>query len=287
MGYLHIDNLYKAQEILLFKECYALEKIHGTSAHVRWKNGDAVHFFSGGTKHAIFVNIFSDEHIAHMKEVFESMGCEKVVVYGESYGGKCQGMSNTYGKQDRFVVFDVCVNDMWLDVPNAEQVAKRLGLDFVPYEKCVTDVDVLTAIRERPSEQAVKCDITEPRRREGIVLRPLIEVTKNNGSRIIAKFKNDEFGETKTPREIDPNKLTILKEAKAIADEWVTEMRLNHVLQKFPSAGIEETGNVIKSMIEDVEREGKDEIVVSYEARKAIGTKTAQMFKKRVQTIQN
>ena len=29
MGYIHIGNLYKDQEILLFKECYALEKIHG------------------------------------------------------------------------------------------------------------------------------------------------------------------------------------------------------------------------------------------------------------------
>ena len=30
MGYMHIDNLYKDQRILQFKECYALEKIHGT-----------------------------------------------------------------------------------------------------------------------------------------------------------------------------------------------------------------------------------------------------------------
>lgn len=29
MGYLHISNLYKDIDILLFKECYALEKIHG------------------------------------------------------------------------------------------------------------------------------------------------------------------------------------------------------------------------------------------------------------------
>lgn len=34
MGYLHIDNLYKAQEILAFRTCFALEKIHGTSANV-------------------------------------------------------------------------------------------------------------------------------------------------------------------------------------------------------------------------------------------------------------
>ena len=36
MGYRHIDNLYKDQRILLFRECFALEKIHGTSAHVSW-----------------------------------------------------------------------------------------------------------------------------------------------------------------------------------------------------------------------------------------------------------
>jgi hypothetical protein len=32
MAYLHIENLYKARDIMLFRECYAMEKIHGTSA---------------------------------------------------------------------------------------------------------------------------------------------------------------------------------------------------------------------------------------------------------------
>lgn len=39
MSYMHIDNLYKSQTLLMFRECYALEKIHGTSAHVMWKDG--------------------------------------------------------------------------------------------------------------------------------------------------------------------------------------------------------------------------------------------------------
>lgn len=46
MAYLHIENLYKARDIMLFRECYAMEKIHGTSAHVGW-NG-SLYFFSGG-----------------------------------------------------------------------------------------------------------------------------------------------------------------------------------------------------------------------------------------------
>src|SRR5690348_10996218 len=37
MGYLHIGNLYKTQDLLLFRECYALEKVHGTSAHITCK----------------------------------------------------------------------------------------------------------------------------------------------------------------------------------------------------------------------------------------------------------
>jgi hypothetical protein len=289
MGYLHIQNLYKAQEILLFRECYALEKIHGTSAHIGWDIDRGMHFFSGGTSHNIFTGIFNEDHQAHMETMFKDMGCQKIKVHGESYGGKMQGMSHTYGKENRFVVFDVKINDLWLNVPAAEQIAKDLHLDFVPYVKCLTDIEILTAIRMSPSEQAIKCGITEPKKREGIVLRPLIELHKNNGKRIIAKYKNDEFIETKTKREIDPSKLVVLEEAKAIAEEWVTEMRLTHVLQQFPDFKMEQTGDIIKTMViikamvQDIEREGQNEITMSKDARKEIGKATVQMLKKRLQ----
>src|SRR3990167_11482310 len=49
MSYMHIENLYKAQDILAFKRCFALEKIHGTSAHVAWRDGSVV-LSSGGEK---------------------------------------------------------------------------------------------------------------------------------------------------------------------------------------------------------------------------------------------
>ena len=39
---------------------------------------------------------------------------------------------------------------------------------------------------------------------------------------------------------------------------------------------------IIKAMIEDVYREGKDEIVESREATKAIGNKTVQLFKQKL-----
>ncbi len=70
MGYMHIDNLYRAQEILSFKTCYALEKIHGTSANVSWKDGK-VWFSSGGEKRERFVTLFDESAlIARFAERF-------------------------------------------------------------------------------------------------------------------------------------------------------------------------------------------------------------------------
>ena len=277
MSYMHIDNLYKNQDILLFKECYAMEKIHGTSAHISWNDGE-LRFFSGGTKHEDFVNIFDDFLI----DGFTLLGQSKVVVYGESYGGKCQGMSKTYGKDNRFVAFEVRIGESWLDVPNAQKVVESLGLDFVPYVRCATDLDTLNYWRDQPSIQATKNGIEGEHKREGVVLRPIIEVIKNNGERIIAKHKADDFIETKTPRSVDKDKLQVLADADAIAQEWVTEMRLTHVLQSFEVIGIEQTGSVISSMIADVEREAEGEIVQSPEARRAISRRVALMFKNRL-----
>ena len=277
MGYMHIDNLYKNQEILMFKECYALEKIHGTSAHLTFKKGQSdIKFFSGGEKQDKFEAIFNKEELL---DKLNLSGVAEVTVYGEAYGGKCQGMSKIYGKELRFTAFDVKIDDCWLAVPQAEGFVKELGLEFVWWTKIPTDeIDVL---RDRDSEQAIRNGMGEGHKAEGMVLRPLIELTKNNGNRIIAKHKRDDFKETKTPREVSPEQLKVLADANEVADEWVTPMRLNHVLDKIEGgANMEKMRDIIISMIEDVKREGEGEIVWSNAVSKAIGKKTAQMTKK-------
>ena len=57
MGYYSIDNLYKNQDIFLFKECYAMEKIHGTSAHIGVRD-EKIRFFSGGVPPEELVKLF-------------------------------------------------------------------------------------------------------------------------------------------------------------------------------------------------------------------------------------
>lgn len=256
-----------------------MEKIHGTSAHLSWKDRKLA-FHSGGAAHANFVKIFDGETL--YSKLAEKMGDEAVTIFGEAYGGKEQGMSNTYGKELKFVAFDVQIGGVWLSVPQAEDFVKSLGLEFVHYVKVPTDLEALNKERDADSVQAVRNGVGEGKMREGVVLRPLIELCKNDGGRIICKHKRDEFRETQTTRAVvDPAKMRVLEDAAAVASEWVTARRLEHVLDKIPQPwDIKQTPLVISAMIEDVTREGRGEFEETPEVKKAIGRKSAEMFKK-------
>jgi hypothetical protein len=276
MGYMHIDNLYKNQEILMFKECYALEKIHGTSAHVSWRSKEKEVRFFTGEGHDHFIALFDKEKLIRNCETLFTG--KNIIFYGENFGGKIQGMKETYGVDRKFRVFDVKVDDKWLAVPLAEEITKSAGLQFVHYVHCSTDLESLNYERDKPSTEAMLAGCGE-KPGEGVVLRPLVELTKNNGSRLICKHKRAEFRETNRIRQVSPEELEILSKTKDIADEWVTTMRLQHVLQKMEVSGIEDTPKVMNAMLEDIKREGEGEIEWSKEADKAIFRASAVLFK--------
>jgi len=277
MAYMHIDNLYKATDILRFKECYALEKIHGTSARVSYKSG-RIDFFAGGSKHEDFIALFDkDELLARFAEIIpEGKSCG---VYGEAYGGKLQGMSKMYGTKLRFVCFEVKIGDTWLNVPDAEDVVKKLGLEFVAYDVISTDIETLDQYRDADSIQAIRNGMGEGHTREGIVLRPMLEVKKNNGERIIAKHKAAWSSEVKTPRKVGVD-LKAVAEAEEIVREWVTLERIKHVVDALTlEKDVASIGKLIKGMVADIEREGKGEVVMSQRVGKEIGRATAVLFK--------
>lgn len=268
MGYMHIDNLYKNQDILLFKSCYALEKIHGTSAHVSCEK-DTLRFFAGGYSHQEFMELFDQDAL------LEKLKSLDVVIYGECYGGTIQKMSHIYGKEVKFVAFDVKISGLWLSVPQAESFCSEIGIEFVDYVFIPTEITQINQQRDKHSTQAMRNGMDFGCMREGVVLRPPIEVTKNNGARIMAKHKNDSFKETRTPRKIHPEKLKVLEDARAIAREWVTPMRITHVLDKINEPCMEKMREIILAMQEDIKREGEGEIVWNKETKAVIGKATA------------
>jgi hypothetical protein len=156
----------------------------------------------------------------------------------------------------------------------------------VDYVKIPCTIEAMDAERNKDSVQAIRNGMGPGHKREGVVLRPLEEFRTNNGARVIVKHKNEEERETKTKRDVNPEARKIFENAKAIAEEWVTPKRLEHVLQKLPEAvDMTSTPIVIKAMVEDVYREGSGEIVESKEATAAIGKATAILFKNHFQNM--
>jgi hypothetical protein len=290
MGYAHIENLYKRQDVLMFKEVYALEKIHGTSAHLSWREGK-LHLHSGGASSAAFMGLFD---LAKLVEAFGKLGHANVTVYGEAYGGSVMKMRPTYGPTLRFVVFDVQIGDTWLNVPNAEDVAHKLGLEFVAYEKVAAEVAVLDFERDRSSRQAIRNGMGDGHHAEGIVIRPLQELIRSNGERVIAKHKRLEFAERASGADtkvVDPAMLAGLAEAEKIAMEWVTDMRMLHVTERLKATlgrppEMKDTSAVLTAMKEDVYREAGAEVVRSRAADHAISTRARILFHAGIQKIQ-
>ncbi len=284
MGYMKIPNLYSDQTIMMFKKVWVTEKVHGTSAWILYY-GDSkrMNFHPGGAKQMNFEALF-DEEALHFK-LTEIFGEKKVRIYGEHFGGKLMKMSGTYGKTNQFIVFEIQVDDCFLSFEKIPPLCEKLDLMCVPGEIIDCTLEKLDEVRDRPSLVSKMLGIEGDKAREGIVIRPLIELTQNNGKRTIAKHKNDAFRETTSKRKpgVSPE---VLLEAEAIADEWCTHMRFMHVLDAFlPSPSIKQTGEVIRAMREDIVVEADGEFEMTSTIEKAISKKTSYFFRGYLQKL--
>ena len=292
MSYKHIENLYKNKTVLMFKRLYALEKLHGTSANLsfHFHNDEntgipyyTVGYFSGGATYETFVKLFNEENL--LKRVHDLQFNQDFWVYGEAYGGKMQGMSETYGKELKFAAFEVKIGQKWMNVPYAHEICTKLRLEFVHYEEIDADPEIIDKLANSASIQAQRNEVVNPKLpREGVVLRPLEEFLHPDGiGRIVAKHKNNIYKEREhAPKISNPEELKVLEDAKEIAQEWVVEGRLEHVLDKLKAQGMivseKKMNTIIKAMIEDIEREAEGEIVFNKQVRKAISQKTSKLF---------
>lgn len=303
MGYRKITNLQIDHPLFQFKEVYACEKIHGTSTHISFtKEGEEwkTRVFSGGIKYPDFIFMLNvkyklQEIPALLTNLTDSQ-TRSVTIYGEGYGGRCQNMGDVYGPTN-FVAFEVSkvvqrpegAKEIWLDVPRAERFVKALGLPFVFYEKGPATPEWLDAQRNRPSEQAKRNGMGDDKIGEGIVVRPPMELYDDQGGRLLAKYKREGFRETTTARPLTEAEIKVLKDAEEIANEWVVEERLNHVLSALVAKGhsqltIRDTRLVMDAMVEDVSLEAVGKIEWSEAAGWAIGKRAAELFKMRCQT---
>nr|URM61922.1 ankyrin repeat domain containing protein [Mimivirus sp.] len=287
MGYMHIESLYKCPEFFeLFPQVYCMEKIHGTSTWIYFDPKQPIRFHSGGENSVAFKNIFDEFFLTNkLLQIACDNNWSLIKIHGEGYGGKQQGMRKTYGDMLKFIVFDIYVESVdssiapkFLNVPDAEKMASELNLEFVHYVCIENNPKLIEQESDSMSIQAIRNGLGSDKAREGVVIKPLVESVMPNGKRAIMKHKNADFWEIKSRRPLG-ERLQVVESINEIVEDWVTEQRFNHVIDRVLQnkvvkvLEISDIKILLDLMVEDVKRESEGEVIWSEEVVKAIRKK--------------
>lgn len=177
-------------EYLSGNEWVWTEKIDGTNVRVGW-NGQAIDL--GGRTSDAQMPLFL---VKRLQELFANdalaavFGTEpgNVMLVGEGYGAKIQKAGGLY-KPDGcdFILFDVLIDDVWLERANVENIAAKLGVGVVPIVARGSLAEAIEAVKVGfPSAIGTA-------QAEGLVMRPAVELKDRRGHRIITKLKHRDF----------------------------------------------------------------------------------------------
>ena len=167
--------------------------VHNCNIRVIW-DGHAV-FFGGRTENAQIpshlVNKLNDLFGGTNKEeIFEQkFGETKVILFGEGFGEKIQKGGGLYGPVD-FILFDVFCGGMWLKRDSMEDIANTFGIRTVPIVGTGTLPEAVEYVRQHPHSKLREAEM------EGVVCRPLCELSDRRGNRLIVKVKCRDFEES-------------------------------------------------------------------------------------------
>lgn len=168
------------------------EKIDGTNIRVMW-DGHKVQF-AGRTDnadlHKDLVKRLEELFGGQTNEqIFEQMFGEKdVSFYGEGYGAGIQSGGDYLQSKD-FVMFDIEVQDMFLERKDVEEIAKSFNVKCVPIVLMGTIQQGIDFIRNKP--ESIFAEKKRPM--EGIIGTPILEMKDKRGNRIIVKIKVEDF----------------------------------------------------------------------------------------------
>ena len=117
-----------------------------------------------------------------------------VYIYGEFYGKKIQAGGNYDKDNNRFAVFDICVQGWYIPIDMLNDYCTKLGLPVAPYIGQMTIDEAEMKVRK-----GFKTLVPNPSNpdylEEGIVARPIVPIKDPRGKRIIVKIKHCDYAE--------------------------------------------------------------------------------------------
>lgn len=166
------------------------EKIDGTNIRVIWEGERVV--FGGKTDNAqIPAKLVTRLIELFFPEKFTGFDPDvTTVLYGEGFGAGIQKGGGKYvadGTSVDFILFDVRIGDIWLERKNVVDIAEKMGILVVPSLGTVTLSQAVRFVKEGFTSRVGECPA------EGVVLRPVVEMSDRMGRRIITKLKHKDF----------------------------------------------------------------------------------------------
>ena len=219
--YPHIDSVYKRDkqgkfilgdyscpefEYLKDNPWVWTEKIDGTNIRIMFSSlygSDLAikRLIGGKTDNASIparLIAWIDEHIdptqGQLREIFETTtpGFPNVCLYGEGYGAGIQ-KGGAYSPDQKFILFDVKIDEWWLKREDIEDVADKLNLDVVPILNTCSLQDMVDVVQELAISANITSSTIGNAKAEGFVGQPTIPMFNRRHQRIITKVKYCDF----------------------------------------------------------------------------------------------
>jgi len=183
---------WSCPEFAYLKDCewIGTEKVDGTNIRIHWKAGCGFKI-GGKTDNAQIPILLLDK----LNEMFGDNRLDKTIekaseltLYGEGFGARIQKGGGSYIPDGvGFVLFDVLVDQWWLRREDVVDIAKSIGIPYVPE---AYRGPLLPAIEE---VRAGFHSAWGPFTAEGMVLKPAVELQIRAGQRIVTKIKTRDF----------------------------------------------------------------------------------------------
>lgn len=284
--YPHINNIEDMPTIFNLPEVIVTEKVHGSSMRIGIVDGV---LRIGGRKLEFtdlrpetkegqgFISWVLDTGLD--KRMLDAFGGCSVILYGEWHGSGTpqkgwpqiqKGIRYVQGND--FRVFDVRLNGKYIPHDDLPSTAEKVELKTMPVlyrgkpDNAVFDSLIDTMSRVGEENGIVDSENTI----EGIVIRPPEMLWNEDKTPLMAKFKIGKWAERASAKrhpKIPKKKHVVLPGAEAFAKEFVTDTRLEHVLDEIRETGMtiemKVMGEVMKRMGQDIKREGVQALIAA------------------------
>lgn len=163
--------------------------VHNTNIRIEW---DGINItFGGKTENAqIPQQLVNNLNLTFLpkKSLFVDIFKESnVTLFGEGVGNKIQKGGGNYRQDQGFVLFDIRIDNWWMNRDVVNGIADQLGIEYVPKIGEGTLLEMVEFTRKGFNSQWGNFIA------EGIVARPKVELYTRSGHRIITKIKYKDF----------------------------------------------------------------------------------------------